>query len=65
MFSVHFLHVLHDYTLPTLSLQAFNPKAPLIKEWDFAFDYVAKHDATPTVESLSAGRLGDVSHQVR
>jgi len=46
------------------ALQAFNPKAPLIKEWDFAFDYVAKHDATPTVESLSAGRLGDVSHQL-
>lgn len=42
------------------ALQAFDPESPAIKEWDAAFDYVNVHDATPSVEQLAAGRLGDL-----
>lgn len=43
------------------ALQCFNPKAPAIKEWDVAFDYLNRHYATPSEEELAAGRLGDLS----
>lgn len=43
------------------AIQAFDPAAEEMLEWDVAFDYVNVHEATPTVEELSAARLSDVN----
>jgi putative spermidine/putrescine transport system substrate-binding protein len=43
------------------ALQAFDPSAPAIKEWDVAFNYIDAHSATPTVEALAAAKLPDLS----
>jgi ABC-type uncharacterized transport system YnjBCD substrate-binding protein len=43
------------------ALQAFDPSAPAIKEWDVAFDYIQTHSATPSVEELAAGKLPDLA----
>jgi len=43
------------------AMQAFDPTASSIKEWDEAFDSVATHYATPTIEELAKHRRGDLS----
>lgn len=43
------------------ALQAFDPTAPSMVEWDVAFDYILTHEATPTMEELAAGRLSDMN----
>lgn len=43
------------------AMQAFDPTASSIKEWDEAFDSVATHYATPTIEELAKNRVGDMS----
>lgn len=45
------------------AMQAFDPTASSIQEWDEAFDSVAVHYATPTVEELAKDRLGDLSFE--
>jgi len=42
------------------ALQAFDPSAAEIKEWDVAFNYINRHEATPTVEELAAARTTDL-----
>lgn len=46
------------------ALQAFDPTAPSIMEWDPAFDYINQHQATPTVEELAAGRMADLRSEL-
>lgn len=43
------------------AIQAFDPSAPEMIEWNVAFDYIDLHEATPSVEELSAARLADVN----
>ncbi len=43
------------------AIQAFDPFAKEMQEWDVAFDYINLHDATPSVEELAASRLADVN----
>jgi len=43
------------------ALQAFDPFADTMLDWDAAFDYILTHEATPTVEELASAKLGDLS----
>jgi putative spermidine/putrescine transport system substrate-binding protein len=43
------------------AIQAFDPFAEEMIEWDAAFDYINLHEATPSVEELAAARLADVN----
>merc|ERR1711907_400073 len=45
------------------ALQAFDPFADTMLEWDAAFDYILTHEATPTVEELASAKLGDLTSE--